>query len=98
MANYVKYLDNVSNLEKNKNILLIKEIMDHKNDIEKINSEIQKTTIKKNQIMKWIFLQIKVKEKLLALPNYYKKIIAYNKSQIILLHRKDLYSFIQRSS
>lgn len=88
MANYVKYLDNVSNLEKNKNILLIKEIMDHKNDIEKINSEIQKTTIKKNQIMKWIFLQIKVKEKLLALPNYYKKIIAYNKSQIILLHRK----------
>ena len=32
--------------------------------------EIEKMEIKKNQIIKWIFLQIQVKEKKIDLPNY----------------------------
>lgn len=88
LANYVKYLDNKRNKEKKNNLMLLKEKIEYKHNIEQINSEIEKMQIKKSQIIKWIFLQIQVKEKKLVLPNYYKKIIESNKAQILLLQGK----------
>ena len=88
LANYVKYLDNISDIERRKNFTLLKAKMIYKREIEQINSEIEKMQIKKNQIVKWVFLQIQVKERKLVLPHYYKKIILYNKDQILLLQKK----------
>ena len=88
LSNYVKYLDNISDIERRKNFTLLKKKIEYKREIEQINSEIEKMQIKKNQIVKWVFLQIQVKERKLVLPHYYKKIIIYNKDQILLLQKK----------
>ena len=88
LANYIKFLDNVKELEKRKNISLLKEKIECKQKIEQMKIEIEKMEIKKNQIIKWIFLQIQVKEKKLVLPYYYKKIIESNKKQILEMQGK----------
>ena len=88
LNDYIKYLDNVINDEKKKNIMYFQEKMNYKHQIEKINSEIEKLQIKKNKIIKWIFLQIQVKEKKLILPNLYKKIIESNKGEILAMEGK----------
>ena len=88
LANYIKFLDNVKEVEKRKNISLLKEKIEYKQKIEQMKIEIEKMEIKKNQIIKWIFLQIQVKEKILVLPYYYKKIIESNKRQILEMQGK----------
>jgi hypothetical protein len=49
--------------------------MDYRKDIEQIKAKINKIEIEKKNIIKWIFLQIKMKEKKLKLPEYYISII-----------------------
>jgi len=100
LSNYLRYLDNLRDKEKIKNIMLLKEKIEYKHKIEQINSEIEKVQIKKNQILKWIYLQIQVKEKKLVLPNFYKKIIESNKAQILTMQQKfydDKNTFIRDS-
>ena len=88
LNNYIKYLDNIRNIEKKKNLMFFKEKMEYKSQIEKISTEIEKLQIKKNKIIKWIYLQIQVKEKKLILPTYYKTIIESNKPEILAMQGK----------
>ena len=62
--------------------------MEYEQNIVQLNTDIEKIQIKKHQIIKWIYLQIQVKEKKLILPNFYKKIIESSKSEILSLQSK----------
>ena len=88
LSKYIKFLDDVKEVEKRKNNALLKEKIECKQKIEQMKMEIEKMEIKKNQILKWIYLQIQVKEKILVLPNYYRKIIESNKKQILEMQEK----------
>ena len=54
---------------------IMQEILNHKKEIEHIKTKISKIEIEKNNILKWIYFMIQMKEKLLVLPSYYKMII-----------------------
>ena len=85
----IKFGDYVKNLfirkenEKEKKNELLKEILKLKTEISIIESKIQKQEMDKNNILKWIYFQISVKEKKLNLPNYYKVILEENDASYI---------------
>lgn len=85
MSDYVRYLDSTINSERTENKNLIKEKMNIKRDIIQINNDISKIKEKRENILQWIYLQIKVKEKKLILPNYVKKIIEADRSQLLYM-------------
>ena len=72
---YVKFINSKKDIEKEKNGFLIEKLMQLK--LEKINLEdkIKKKQQVKNNILKWLYLQIKIFEKKIDIPDYYKEII-----------------------
>ena len=88
ISDYIRYLDSMKNKEYTKNINLIKEKNDLKREIVKINIDIDKLRQKKEEILRWVYLQIKLKERKLILPKYYKKIIEANKAEILNMEDK----------
>ena len=68
-----------NNLLIDKNLLL--------RQISKIQNNINKVSEEKNSIIKWIFLQIQIKEKTIKLPLYYKDIIE-NKMSLDCIQKK----------
>ena len=88
LTDYLRYLDSKKNQGKTENILLLKEKMTLKREIIQIKADIEKIEQKKEGILRWIYLQIQVKERRLVLPNYYKKIIESNKFQILEMESK----------
>ena len=72
---YVRELEIQRELAKTENINLMEEILKHKNEISQLESQIRKIEYEKNNIVRWIFFQILVKEKKIYLPSYYKSII-----------------------
>ena len=60
--------------EKNKLEDLEEEIIRIKNDISRINTKMAKIEVEKSKILRWVYLQIKLKEKKVILPIYYKLI------------------------
>ena len=92
VGDYARFISSTREREKIKQSLLRQEIIDYKKDIDQIKAKINKIEIDKKNIIKWIFLQIRMKEKLLILPEYYKFIIASSpnvKSSKRLLLRGD---------
>ena len=88
ISDYVRFLDKMKNSYKAENINLIKEKMKIKKEIIQINTDINKAKEKKESILRWIYLQIKLKEKKLTLPKYYKKIIEASKAEILFMETK----------
>ena len=72
---YLKFLMYEKSFEKNKLEDLQEEIIRIKSDITKINSKMAKMQLEKNKILRWIYFQIKLKEKKVILPSYYKLIL-----------------------
>ena len=72
---YLKFLMYQKSYEKNKVEDLVDEIINLKNDITRINSKITKIEVEKSKILRWIYFQIKLKEKMVILPSYYKTIL-----------------------
>ena len=92
VSDYAKFISTKREREKIKQSLLRQEILDYRKDIDQIKAKINKIEIDKKNIIKWIFLQIQMKEKKLILPQYYKFIIASaptNKSSKKLILRSD---------
>ena len=83
LGDYARFISSKREREKIKQSSLRQKIVDYKKDIEHIKSKINKIEIEKKNIIKWIFLQIQMKEKKLQLPEYYKTIITQfeNKKQ-----------------
>ena len=75
IGDYTRFVSSKTEREKIKRSSLRQKIIDYKKDIEHIKAKINKIEIEKKNIIKWIFLQIQMKEKKLQLPEYYKTII-----------------------
>ena len=92
ITDYTKYISTKKEREKIKESSIRQQIMDYRKDIEQIKTKINKIELDKKNIIKWIFLQIQMKEKKLKLPEYYKSIIMdynKNKSSKRLLYKND---------
>ena len=72
ITNYVKYLNTKKDREKGICLNLIQEIYDLKNELKHMNSKMKKIETEKNNILKWVYLQIKMEQKKTILPHYYK--------------------------
>ena len=72
---YIKQLSIKRENEKLINSNLLEKELKLKGEISQINSKIQKMTIDKNNIIRWIYFQISVKEKILNIPIHYQYII-----------------------
>ena len=75
LSEYVKYIYYYKDEEKKKCDVLLNEINIYKKEISKLQNKIIKEQLERDNILKWIYFQIKMKEKKLILPKYYKKII-----------------------
>ena len=75
LSEYVKYILYYKDEEKKKYDILLNDINIYKKDISKLQNKIIKEQLERDNILKWIYFQIKMKEKKLILPRYYKKII-----------------------
>lgn len=93
ITDYTKYIVTKREREKIKNALLRQEIMNYRKEIEQIKNKINKIELEKKNTIKWIFLQICMKEKKLTLPEHYKNIISYNNvnksSKRLILNKED---------
>ena len=78
ISEYLKYLSIKIDKEKLENSELKNKILDLENEIESINTKIKKVESEKSNIVRWLYLQIQVKEKKLILPDYYKVVFEYN--------------------
>ena len=75
VGDYSKFISTKREREKIKQSLLRQKIMDLRKEIEQIRAKINKIEIEKKNIIKWIYLQIQMKEKILKVPQHYKNII-----------------------
>ena len=81
IADYTRFIMSKKEREKVKSSKLIQEIINHKKEIDHIKNKINKIEIEKSNILKWIYFMIKMKEKRLVLPNYYKNILERTKEK-----------------
>ena len=79
---FVQIYKNKIEIEKNVDLKFINKINELKNINKNLNTKINKLINEKNSILRWIFLQIKMKEKILEIPNYYKIIFDLNENEI----------------
>ena len=75
MVSYIRFIYSKIEKEKNINTILINKIIAYKNEIKQLNNKIRKKIIEKNNILKWIYFQIQLKEKRIILPSYYRTIL-----------------------
>ena len=75
IGDYLKFLMYKKAFEKNKVEGLLEEIIKIKKELNKIYSKIAKIEVEKNKILRWVYFQIKLKEKKTILPEHYEKIL-----------------------
>ena len=91
-TNYISYIIYLNrNIEKEKNIIteFIKEKYKLKNEIKILNNMINKLIGKKKNFFLWISLQIKIKEKIINIPEYYFHILEEDDYYKIYNNKKD---------
>lgn len=78
VGEYSKFILKYKEKEKINSDILLNQINNLKRDVKNLQNKIAKKEYEKTQILKWIYFLIKMKEKKLILPAYYKKIIETN--------------------
>lgn len=78
LTEYVKYILYYREKEKKKCDVLANNINNYKKEILLLQNKIKKEKLERDNILRWIYFQIKMKEKTLILPEYYKRIIETN--------------------
>ena len=78
VGEYSKFILKYKEKEKIISDILLNQINSLKRDVKNLQNKIAKKEYEKSQILKWIYFLIKMKEKKLILPTYYKKIIETN--------------------
>ena len=87
LTEYNKFLKNRLKKEKIINSELYDITFKLKKEILEINNNILKIEFEKNNVLKWIYFQILLKEKRLTIPNHYKIIIEEPKTTYDILFR-----------
>ena len=75
IEDYLKFLMYKKEFEKNKCEEYIQEIMQMKVELNKLVSKMTKIEQEKNNILRWVYFQIKLKERKTILPMYYRNIL-----------------------
>ena len=75
MSDYMRFIYFKIEEEKRRESRLIKKIVEINDEIKQLNLKIKRKDLEKNEILKWIYFQIKVKERIISIPSYYKEII-----------------------
>jgi len=75
LGEYSKFILKYKEKEKINSDSLLNQINNLKKDVKNLQNKIAKKEYEKAQILKWIYFLIKMKEKKLVLPAYFKKII-----------------------
>ena len=83
MTDYIKFLNYKKDLENVYSTQLEEEKFAISREIFRINNKKEKLQHEKDNIMRWIFFQIRIKERKLKLPFYYKIILENNFQKII---------------
>ena len=81
LGEYSKFITNYKEREKINSDILLNQINKLKKEVKNLQNKIAKKEIEKASILKWVYFFIKMKEKKLVLPLYYKKIIEMNFSR-----------------
>ena len=77
---YINYLEKELEKEKNQDIILKTKKNEILYEVNKLKRQIDKITIKKKDLIKWLYLQIQVRENIPEFPKYYKYILESNYS------------------
>ena len=88
MTDYIKFLNYKKDLENVYSTQLEEEKFAISREIFRINNKKEKLQHEKDNIMRWIFFQIRIKERKLKLPFYYKIILENNMEKIISYKRE----------
>lgn len=75
LADYMRFIYLKTEEEKERETFMINQIVSLKEEIKLLNYKIKRKTFEKIDYLRWIYFQIKVKERILSIPNYYKEII-----------------------
>ena len=75
LTEYIKYMISYRDEEKKKCDLLENNKNKYKKEIMLLQNKIKKAQLEKDNILRWVYFQIKMKEKKLILPQYYQIII-----------------------
>ena len=78
LGEYSKFISNYKDRERRASEILLNQINSLKKEVKNLQNKISKKEFQKVTILKWIYFLIKMKEKKLVLPAYYKKIIETN--------------------
>ena len=79
LLEYIKFISIKKDYEEKYDLGLLNQIYLLKSEISLLTNKIRKVQFEKNNIIQWILLQIKVKERKLNLPSYYTNILEINK-------------------
>ena len=82
LTDYIRFISNSKDTEEKNDLGLVNQIYSLKREISNLMNKIRKVQIEKNNIIQWILLQIKVKEKQLVLPSYYQKLLELSMPKI----------------
>ena len=82
MSDYMRFIYFKIEEEKHRESYLIKKIVAINDEIKQINLKIRRKDSERNEILKWIYFQIKVKERILSIPSYYKDIIENKEKKV----------------
>ena len=78
LGEYSKFISNYKEKEKINSDILLNQINNIKKEVKNLQNKIAKKEQEKATILKWVYFLIKMKEKKIELPTYYKKIIETN--------------------
>ena len=78
LTEYVRFIIIKKDNEEKYDLSLLNQIYSLKGEISALTNKMKKIQIEKNNIIQWILLQIKVKERKINLPYYYTKILEIN--------------------
>jgi hypothetical protein len=81
---YLKSLFLEKDMQNNKEIILCEHIYNLRSQIKVLENKIRKVKKEKSIYIRWMLLQIQIKEKILDLPHYYKNLLnnEYKKGKI----------------
>ena len=75
VESYLRFIYMKIDEEKKLEYFLVKKIIYLREEVNQLNSVLKKKESERNKVLKWIYFQIKVKEKILLIPPHYKEII-----------------------
>ena len=78
LGEYSKFISNYKKKKKINSDILLNQINNIKKEVKNLQNKIAKKEQEKATILKWVYFLIKMKEKKIELPTYYKKIIETN--------------------